>query len=717
MQKYYIYVLFLGLMFAQCSKKTTDGMMDKTQETVKSTTESLAWRSSAPAAGPAREIKLGDYTSFDLDNGLKVIVVENHKIPRVSYQLSLNNDPIVEGDQAGYVSMAGNLLSTGTKTKTKADIDKAIDFIGASMNTTGSGVFASSLKKHSDKLLSIMTDVLYNPSFPEEEFKKLKTQTLSGLANVRTNPDAMASNVASVLNYGKDHPYGEVQNESHVKNMTLDKCKSYYNQYFKPNNAYLIIVGDINPAEAKAEAEKYFGSWEAGEVPVNTYEAPVPPKGRNVAFANKDGAVQSVIRVTYPVNLKPGADDLVKARVMNNILGGGIFSGRLMQNLREDKAYTYGARSSLSSDELVGSFNAFASVRNAVTDSSVTEFLYEMNRLRDEPITEEDLQLVKNSMAGSFARSLESPQTIASFARNTYKFNLPKDYYQTYLQRLDAVTIQDVSEMAKKYIRPDNAYIVVAGSKDEVAENLKQFDSDGVIDFYDAFGNKLEMQEGGLPEGLDGKKLVSSYLDAIGGMDKLNAVKSMVTKMSMNVMGQDASMEMGIQDNKMFYSEMSMAGNLMQEQRYDGTKMKVGGMGQSQLITEGKELDAMKEQSMVFGQMAYLTESYELNIKGIEDVDGEKAYKMEVVKPNGDKSYEFYSVKSNLVIRTSTTQPGQGGGEPQTITTDLKDYKAVDGIMFPHTMSITGAMPFPLVMKVDSYEINGTIPAEKFKAE
>lgn len=715
MQKYYIYVLFLGLMFAQCSKKTTDGMMDKTQESVTNEVESIEWRANAPGAGPAREIKLGEYTSFDLDNGLKVIVVENHKIPRVSYQLSLNNDPIFEGDQAGYVTMAGNLLSTGTTNKSKAEIDEAIDFIGASLNTTGSGVFGSSLKKHSGKLLDIMTDVLYNPSFPEAEFKKMKTQTLSGLANVRTNADAMAANVAGVLNFGKDHPYGEVQNESNVKNMTLDKCKSYYNEYFKPNNAYLIIVGDVDPAEAKAESEKYFGSWKAGEIPVNTYKAPVPPKGRNVAFVNKDGAVQSVIRVTYPVDLKPGADDLVKARVMNNILGGGIFSGRLMQNLREDKAYTYGARSSLSSDELVGSFRAFASVRNEVTDSSVTQFLYELNRLKNEPVTMEDLQLVKNSMGGGFARSLESPQTIARFARNTYKFNLPKDYYQTYLQRLDVVTIADVSAMANKYIRPDNAYIVVAGSKDEVSENLKQFDSDGEIDFFDAFGNKLELTESSLPEGLDGKKLISSYLEAIGGLEKLNTVKSMVAKMSMNLMGQPATMEMGQQDNKMFYLEVALNGMVIQEERYDGTKAKLSAGGQSQTVTEGKKFVSMKEQAMTFPQIDYLTDGYELNIKGVEDVEGEKAYKIEVVKPSGDKSYEFYSVKSNLMIKHMMTQ----GTAPQlqTITTDLKDYKAVNGIMFPHAITIKGAMPVPLDLKVDSYEMNGVIPAEKFKTD
>ncbi len=716
MKKYSIYLLFMGLFFMQCSKKTTDGMVDKGTEVVKNAANDLSWRSGAPSPGEARAIQLGKANSFDLSNGLKVIVVENHKIPRVSYQLSLNNDQILEKDQVGFVSVAGSLMGTGTKTKSKAEIDSAVDFIGARLNTTGNGVFASGLKKHSQKLLEVMTDVLYNPSFPEEEFKKIKTQTLSGLSQISSNADAMAGNVAAVLNYGTDHPYGEIQTEDDVNNMTIDNIKSYYNTYFRPNNAYLIIVGDVTLAEAKADAEKYFSSWKSGEIPAVDYKAPAPVKGTNVAFANKDGAVQSVIKVTYPVDLKPGASDLVQARVMNNILGGGVFSGRLMQNLREDKAYTYGSRSSLSANSLIGNFSAGASVRNAVTDSSVHEILYEMDRLTKEPVSADDLQLVKNSMAGSFARSLESPQTIARFARNTYKFNLPADYYETYLQKLDAVTIGDVQAMAKKYIRPENANIVVAGYKDEVADKLARFDSDGVVDFYDPFGKKLDVQQSAMPDGVDAKSVISDYIDAIGGMDKVKAVKTMVSKYKADIMGQSAGMETGQQDNKMFYMEMSMGGNIMQEQRFDGVQAKVGQMGQNQTITEGPEIESMKEQANAFGQLLYLTENspYKMELKGIEDVNGAKAYKVQITKASGDKSYEFYDVKSNLLIRSMITQEVPGGA-PQSITTEIADYKSVSGVMIPHKVTILGAMPFPLEMIAESIVINENIPAAKFK--
>lgn len=716
----YILLLMVAFIFAQCSKKTADQVMTTTEEVVQEVKEvkdpALAWRSAAPSPAPAKPIQLGEYKAFTLDNGLEVIVVENHKLPRVSYQLTLNNKPLIEGDQAGYVSMAGDMMATGTKTKSKAEIDEAIDFIGANMNTSATGMFASSLKKHGDKLLEIVSDVLYNPSFPQEEFEKLKKQTLSGLESNKTDPNSMAANVVAAVNYGKGHPYGEVVTDKSVQNISLGKCKEYYNTYFKPNNAYLIIVGDIDEAEAKMKAEKYFGSWERGNVPTMKYDVPKGPSETKVAIANKDGAVQSVIRITYPVQLEPGADDLVKARVMNNILGGGIFSGRLMQNLREDKAYTYGARSQLSSDDLVGNFNASASVRNAVTDSSITEFMYELRRLRDEPISADDLSLVKSSMGGSFARSLESPQTIARFALNTFRYDLPKNYYSSYLQRLDAVTIADVQEMAQKYIRPDAANIVVVGSADDIADKLVQFDADGEIDFYDSFGNKVERSEAEVPAGVDGKSVIGGYLGAIGGLDKIQTVKSMKKEMKMALMGQEATMVEMHKAPNMYYSKMEMSGMVMQEQKYDGTKAMAGQMGQNEVVSEGPAYDAVVASAAMISQTKYLTDDYALEVKGIEDVDGTKAYKVQVTNPGGEKQYEYYAVATSLLLRAVSTQEGPDGSS-NTITTDYADYKEVGGLTLPHTMTMTGVMPVPLKMEVTSIEVDGDIPAATFTVE
>ncbi|MBK9257457.1 MAG: insulinase family protein [Saprospiraceae bacterium] len=708
--KSFIYSLSAILLFSFCNKKTADTV------SVKQTSDpAKAWRKSPPQPGAARDIQLGTYNSFDLDNGLKVIVVENHKLPRVSYQLSLNTDALIEGDKAGYVSFAGDMLSKGTTKRSKADIDNAVDFIGASLNTSGTGVFGSTLKKHSETLLEIMTDVLYNPTFPQEEFDKIRKRTLSGLATAKSDPNSIASNIGSIVNYGYGHPYGEVQTEQTVNNINIDDCKNYYNTYFKPNNAYLVIVGDITPEEAKAQATKYFAKWKKGDVPTFKYPVPAAPKERKVAFGNKDGAVQSVINITYPVEMKPGNPDAIKASLMNSILGGGIFSGRLMQNLREKKAYTYGARSNISNDKLIGNFNATASVRNEVTDSSVQEFLFEMDRIVNEPVSSEDLFLAKNSLAGNFARSLESPQTIANFALNTFRYNLPKDYYNTYLQKLDVVSVDDVQMMAKKYVRPENCNIIVVGNKDNVADKLLRFDSDGKIEFYDPFGKLIEDKKIEIDASVTPKSVIEDYLEAIGGVNKLKTVQNIVTAMKASLMGQEATFETIQAAPDKFSLKVMMMGMTVQEQKFNGQKAMTGQMGQNQVYTEGEEFEALKGQAKLFEQFDYLTDEYTLELKGIEDVDGTDCYKILITDKKGEVKTEYFAVKSNLLARSVVTQQAQG--QTVSITNDFKDYKLVGGVLIPHTITLSGAMPVPIVMEATKIEVNTTLAADTFNID
>jgi zinc protease len=704
-----IFALSITFIFSHCSKKSTDAVNSGASAIDKS------WRKKAPVPAPVREIQLGTYSDFDLPNGLKVIVVENHKLPRVSYQLSFNNDGLIEGDKAGYTSFAGDLISKGTTTKTKAQIDETIDYIGASFNTSAGGIFATSLKKHTDKLLSVMTDVLYNPSFPQDEFEKIRKRTASGLATNKSDPNAIAANIRTVVNYGKNHPYGEVQTDESIKNIKIDDCKNYINTYFKPNNAYLVIVGDITPTEARIQADKYFSQWKKGEIPVLKYPTPSSPSGRNVAFGNKDGAVQSVISISYPVNMNPGNPDAIKASLTNFILGGN-FSSRLMQNLREKKAYTYGARSSINNDKLIGNFNAGASVRNEVTDSSLTEFLYELNRIVKEPVSPEDMLLAKSSMTGNFAQSLESPQTIANFAINTFRYKLPKDYYSNYLKNLDAVTISDVQSAAQKYIMPDNCNIIVVGNKDNVADKLKKFDSDGVIDFYDPFGKKLEDKKVELSSDVTAIGVINDYLEAIGGTSKLNSVKSMHMSMKTNLMGQDATFETYQMSPDKFAMKINMMGMTVQEQKYDGVKAVQAQMGNKTVITEGKELESMKKQAMMFEQLHYTKTEYKLELKGIENVEGANCYKIIVTDKDGESTTEFYDVKSNFLVRTVKTQEGAPGNQVSIIT-DYKEYKDVSGIMIPFKSVVSGAMPAPLELEATVIEWNKEIAADIFKVE
>ncbi len=670
-------------------------------------------RTRPPKPGPAPVINIGNYDMFTLSNGLKVIVVENHKTPVISWQLTLDVDPVMEGEAKGYVDLAGQLMRAGTRNRTKQAIDEEIDFIGASLSTFSTGLFGQSLTRHRDKLLSLMSDVLLNPVFPQEELDKVLTQSISALTASENDGNYIANNVISSVVYGKDHPYGEVVTKESLNNIKRDQLVGYYNTYFRPNAAYLVIVGDITTKEAKKLSKKYFSSWKKGDVPKHIYPTPQAPDANKVAFGSREGAVQSVLAVTYPINLKPGDPDAIKAGVMNSILGGGAFSGRLMQNLREDKAYTYGARSSLSSDRLVGSFSARTEVGNNVTDSALVEVLNEMNRMVKEKVDQPSLDLVKNFMNGSFARSLESPRTIANFALNIERYKLPKDYYATYLEKLAAVTVEDVYAMAGKYIRPENAWIVIAGNKDEVAPKLAGFSKNNEVLFFDSYGRKVEQSATDIPAGMTAERVIENYLKALGGSEKLKSVTEQVIKMSTEMQGMTLEM---VSYHKMpgkILVTTSVGGNVMQKQVLNGDRGQVSAMGQKMELS-GTQLEEMKTQARIFPELDYKSMGYEVSLTEIEAVEGKPAYKVKVTAPGGNSKTDFFDVASGLKVRTVASQQTQMG--PMTVTASYSDYRETNGIKIPYAIK-QSVGPQNIDLKVTAVEINGGISDDLFSLE
>ncbi|MDA0728784.1 MAG: pitrilysin family protein [Bacteroidetes bacterium] len=484
-------------------------------------------RSHAPEAGPAPQLNIGTSTQFELSNGLKVIVVENHKTPSVSWNLTLDFPPFLEGDKAGLQEMVGATLAGGTSTRSKAEIAEDVEFLGASFNASSDGFYARSLSKHSEALMDIVADAVLHPSFPEDEVEKARKQKLSSLANTATSPGSIASNLVAAINFGPDHPYGEITTEESVSSITRDDLLAYHKTYFRPNVGYLIVVGDITPDDVKRVGERVFAGWRRGDIPFYRVPTPKLPTGNQVRFAELDGAVQSTINITQPVPLPPSHPDAMAVAVMNSILGGGAFSGRLMQNLREDKAYTYGARSSLNSDPVCGQFLAYADVRTEVTDSAVVEFLHEINRIRTTLVDSVDLASTKSFMAGSFARSLESPGTVARFALNIARYGLQDDHYTTYLQRLEAVTVDDVQRVAKSFLKSNNLNICIVGNP-SILDKLRPFDESEGVDLFDAFGHAV-IPRTPAPEGVTAQSVINAYYEAIGGAKAWKKVAGMET--------------------------------------------------------------------------------------------------------------------------------------------------------------------------------------------
>ena len=677
-------------------------------------------RTTAPKPGIAPKINIGTPASFTLDNGLKVFVVENHKLPKVSFQLTIDKDPVLENGTVGLADMMGDMLSAGTTTKTKAQIDEEIDFVGASVSTFSSGFYASSLTKHSDKVLGIASDILLNPAFPQDELDKKKKIAFSSLKSLATNADAIAGRVTSVLKYGKSHPYGEVQMKSDIENITIDACKKYYETYFRPNISYLVIVGDITVEDAKKLTEKYLGTWQKADVPEHKYDIPSATKGVRVAFVNKPGAVQSVIKVIYPIDYKIGAPDAAAVSVMSNIFGGA-FSSYLNANLREDKAYTYGARGGVRADNRVGSFNAGASVRNEVTDSSVTQFLFEMNHIINEKPSQADLDRIKNNMNGGFAISLENDQTIARFALNIERYGLPKDYYQTYLSRLQNVQFADVGAAARKYIHPENCIILVVGNKD-IAGTLTKFDSDGVIEFYDINGDvKVDKPAKELPLGLTAEKVLEDYFFAITGESTMKSVEKKYKKIKDITIVMETEMQgMKLQittkqmaPNKSFF-ELNMQGMTVQKQVFDGKNGGSSGM-QGKKALEGEELEAMKEQAIMNKELKYKELGYTLKLESIEEVNGKDAYKVTITNSEGEVKYDYFDVESSLKVYTTSTEKGPDGTEMESYS-EYSDYKDVNGIKYPFTRT-RNMGPQVVELTVTDIKVNAKVKASEFTWE
>ena len=688
MKKTYIYIVALLLVFGQALAQTD--------------------RSKLPAPGPAPQINLGEYESFTLKNGLKVFVIQNDKLPRVAFSLILDIDPVMEGEKAGYISMAGQLMRNGTKTRTKEQLDAEVDFIGASLSTSSTGIFASSLSKHTDKLLTLMSDVLLNPSFPAEELDKLKKRTLSGLQSSKDNPNAISSNVSNVVRYGENHPYGELETETTVENIDLQSCINYYNTYFKPNVAYLAIVGDITKKDAEKLVNKYFGTWKKGTVPSHTYANQQAPAKNKVVLVDRPSSVQSVINITYPVDLKPGTPEAIKTRVMNQILGGSG-TARLFMNLREDKAFTYGAYSSLSADELVGSFSANASVRNEVTDSAVVEFFYEMNKIVSEKVTEEELQKVKNNITGSFARSLENPSTIANFALSIERYKLPKDYYANYLKTIESLTIEDIQATARQFVRPENAYIVVVGNGKQIAPGLAKF---GEIEYRDVYGKVYVPEVSDIPQGLTAEKVIENYIAALGGKQKIEAVKTLNTEMSASVQGMNLTMKIVKTNSGKFFNEVAMPGMTISKTVINGDKGYSMMQGQK-VVLEGDKLKEAQQQADMFAEMGYAKNGTKTKLLGIEDVDGTKAYAVEVENAAGKKSTAYFDTQSGLKLKESTSVDTPNG--PFNTSVSYSDYREVEGIKVPYVMTINQGMM--IKAEVTKVEVNAEVADELFTVE
>jgi zinc protease len=397
----------------------------------------------------------------------------------------------------GLSSMTASLLDTGTKTRSAIEIANQLQSIGANLGAGSSwdqtNVSLQTLTRNLDKALDIYSDVVTNPTFPANEMETQRRRTLVAFEQQKDNPNAISNIAYNALLYGKGHPYGKSLsgNKDSIADLKREDVVNFYESYYRPNNAALIVVGDIDAKTLIPKLEKSLAGWKAGEVSAISTPDAETFDNPGIYIVDKPGAAQSVISIGQ-IGVARDNPDYIPLLVMNSILGGQ-FSARVNMNLREDKGYTYGARSGFAFRRGAGPFSASADVKTAVTKESVMEFMKELNGIRGAiPVTKEELEYNKQSIIRRFPRTVETVGQISGGLAELYVYDLPASYYNEYIQKVNAVTLEDVNRVANKYLTPDKMAIVIVGDKTVIEPKLKEIDVWGEkILFLDTEGNLI----------------------------------------------------------------------------------------------------------------------------------------------------------------------------------------------------------------------------------
>jgi predicted Zn-dependent peptidase len=446
-------------------------------------------RSKPPKSGKPKDVNFPDFFESKTQNGITVIVICDKRFPLVSSRFVFKSGAYIEHflgkNKYGLGSITSEIITKGTTGRTASEIAEEVDYLGAGLssgcNFDATYVSSYSLKKYFDSIFDIMSDVILNPSFKEEELVRLKEQRINSLLSMIDDGDYLADKIFSKFVYGNS-PYAfpvEGEKDS-ITGLTCAGLKKFYKTVFSPENLIVAFVGDITPDEALKKLNGNFSSWK--KTPENNLKLNVtaPKEAKGVYITEKKGAVQSSLKIGH-LGIKRSNPDFIKVGVMNTILGG-YFTSRINKNLREVNGYTYGARSHFNSYKRAGDFSVTTEVKTEITGDTLKEILKEINQMRTDLVGKNELQNVKNYISGNFPLQLETPNEIASKVLSLKLHNLENDYYNTYLHKVNEITREDILEIAQKYLHPEKLVYSVAGNSEELKKLLGKFGKIKVTD-------------------------------------------------------------------------------------------------------------------------------------------------------------------------------------------------------------------------------------------
>ncbi len=675
-------------------------------------------RSKQPKPGPAPVITIKDPVIFNLDNGMTILVVEDHKLPRVTATFSIDRGPVIEGSKAGVSAIMGQMLGEGTTKTPKDKFDEKIDQMGANVSLNANGGFTSALSRYFETAFLMMAEALQSPAFPDASFEKIKSMTITGLKSNEKSASAISGRVVRALSFGKKSAQGEFETEESIKGLTITDVQNTYNESITPSRSYLTFVGDITPDAARTLATNAFGNWQGKKLGIPSAANADNVVTTEIDFVDVPSAVQGEISIGNLLNNPLSNPDYHALMIANQILGGGAES-KLFMNLREKHGFTYGSYSKIGNGRFQTQFSVNAQVRNEKADSAVVEMLNEINNMRDGKISNEELENAKAKYNGSFALAMEDPEKTASYATNILINNLQKDYYKNFLQKINAVTIADVQRVSQKYLLTDNSRIVIVGNGSKILPNLARLKIP--IKKYDKYANFIEDKTanektvkdlaGAKTDGVSPSSVILKYLIAVGGKEEIKKLNTIKASFTMDLMGRNIEgLDVRMSPNK-HYTLLKMGEMKVMESVFDGKMGYRSQMGRKSDLEEDEIKEASDDRGII-AQLYYLTSDYKIEFLGTERLDEEYVNKIKVTKPSGKVSTEFYSVKSGLLVREETTS--LEGEMEVTVSLDYSNYKKVKNLALPYTIVQTaGEQEF--TMNMTEIKINEDVTEDNFK--
>lgn len=658
--------------------------------------------SKKPESLEAKGFTFPKFSQKTLSNGLKIFFVEDKEQPTIDLTFVFKGGKVAEtkDDVADFTAA---LLTKGTKTRTALDIAESLDGIGADISANASNDFLSlsisTLTKHQNKVFDILADILENAKFSNDELEKLVPKALAGLKSEKANIGSIASKMANIAVYGEDHPYARLSTESSIKNIDTKDLIKYYNDFIRPNNASLAIVGDFDEVKLTKQLETLFKGWEKGEIP--SYTLPEPKsKPVGVYFVERPASVQSAVRyVTKTVPSK--SDDYEALTYAAGVIHSG-FAGRLFKTLREKYSYTYSPIGGQSNYVGVNRFYCGSDVRTNVTDSSISVILHEVGDLSNNVPSKEEVELVKKFRIGMYFMGFENASFTANLLQSYDLSGKNLELLKTLHNRYESLTNYTLNKVADQYMNPKNAYIVVVGDK-SVKESLKQF---GNVYDYDLDLKPVVANE---KVDLSPKQLIKNYIKAIGGESALEAIKTIKAT-------GEAKLSAGGRDLPAKFEEYRKAPNKMaqivdigfdkQEFKFNGTKGFVGS-SQGKSDATGDVLDKLKFESLMFSETKLLDFNYDLKVLGKKD--GDIVLQVNFSKDNERK---FYFDANTFLLKRIEGVEETPQGSINTIKT-IEEYTTINNVKLPKVIKQDLQM-FSLEYNYN-YEINSDIPDSTFE--